>query len=255
MNIAVVSGGFDPLHLGHINYLKEASKLGDLLFVCLNSDDWLSKKKGKPFLAFKERKAILESLEFVDKVYKFKDDKYGSCIEGIKQIKKEHPRSKIIFCNGGDRNKTNIPELKLEGITFKFGVGGNQKSNSSSKILNDWNSFQEKRVWGSFKTIFSDNGIKVKELVVLPNSGISYQKHEHRSELWFVFSGKCKLLLKRKGNQRNTKIILNKHDHIIINDGDWHQLINDYPQKCRIVEIQFGKKISEDDITRLFYYN
>ena len=83
MKISVVSGGFDPIHSGHINYISAAKKMGDLLIVMLNSDEWLKDKKGKPFNYFSERKQILENIKDVDKVIGFKDDQVGSCINGL----------------------------------------------------------------------------------------------------------------------------------------------------------------------------
>ncbi|MDC3045352.1 adenylyltransferase/cytidyltransferase family protein [Gammaproteobacteria bacterium] len=95
--IAVVSGGFDPLHSGHIAYLKDAKNYGEKLIVLLNSDDWLINKKGKNFLTFDERKIILENLETVDLVLGFKDDKKNSCINGLRDIKKMFPSDEIVF--------------------------------------------------------------------------------------------------------------------------------------------------------------
>jgi len=68
MKIAIVSGGFDPLHSGHLAYIEAAAKLGNELWVCLNSDEWLTAKKGKAFMCFEERKSVLEALRYVDKV-------------------------------------------------------------------------------------------------------------------------------------------------------------------------------------------
>jgi len=138
MKIAVVSGGFDPIHSGHISYINSAKKNKDYLIVALNSDDWLIKKKGKFFLPFRERKIILENLKLVDEVINFKDDEYGSCINGLLKIQKKFPNDQIYFCNGGDRTKTNIPEMNLKNIIFEFGIGGNTKMNSSSLILERW---------------------------------------------------------------------------------------------------------------------
>ena len=78
MKISVVIGGFDPIHSGHIEYIKSAKNLGEKLIVALNSNEWLLRKKGNFFLPFKERKIILESLKYVDEVIDFKDDD-GSC--------------------------------------------------------------------------------------------------------------------------------------------------------------------------------
>ena len=144
MKIIVVSGGFDPIHSGHISYLLEAKKLGDRLIVALNSDEWLIKKKGKEFMSFEERKIILENIISVDQVIGFDDDDLGSCINALKSVKNMFPNDEIIFVNGGDRNIENIPEMSEEGVQFLFGVGGNFKRNSSSSILKNWLDFVQK---------------------------------------------------------------------------------------------------------------
>ena len=137
MKIAVVSGGFDPIHSGHIDYISEAKENADYLIVALNSDHWLSKKKGRPFMEFSERKQILESIKYVDEVIDF-DDTDGSCINALEKIKATYLDASIFFCNGGDRSEDNIPEKNVEGIKFIFGVGGTNKKNSSSWILKNW---------------------------------------------------------------------------------------------------------------------
>ena len=144
MRVVVVSGGFDPIHSGHIFYLLEAKKFGDRLIVALNSDEWLVKKKGKEFMPFEERKIILENLICVDQVIDFEDDDSGSCINALKSIKNMFPNDEIILANGGDRNKENIPEMNEEGVQFLFGIGGNFKRNSSSSILDEWVDFSQK---------------------------------------------------------------------------------------------------------------
>ena len=97
MKISVVSGGFDPIHSGHIKYLNAAKEYGEILIVLLNSDEWLSGKKNKSFMQFSERKLILENLAMVDEVLGFKDDALGSCSNGLEQIKKMFPKSEIFF--------------------------------------------------------------------------------------------------------------------------------------------------------------
>ncbi len=138
LDIAVVSGGFDPLHSGHIEYFKAAKTHGDKLIVALNSDDWLNKKKGKYFMTFLERKAIISNLKMVDDVIGFDDDKFGSASLALLKIKKMYPNENIIFCNGGDRSKENTYEMKIPDIKFVFSVGGENKINSSSWILKDF---------------------------------------------------------------------------------------------------------------------
>ena len=133
--IIVVSGGFDPVHSGHIAYFKAAKSYGDKLVVALNSDKWLENKKGKAFMPFDERKIIIENLTHVDEVIDFEDDDLGSCIKGLEKVKSMYPNEEIIFANGGDRDKENIPEMQVSGIEFLFSVGGDDKKNSSSWIL------------------------------------------------------------------------------------------------------------------------
>lgn len=254
MKIVVISGGFDPIHKGHLDYINSASKLGDKLVILLNSDDWLKAKKGKEFLSFKERKSILEAIKKVDAVYGFKDDKFGSCSLGLEKLKRKYPNDQILFCNGGDRNKNNIPELEVKNIEFKFSIGGNKKRNSSSKILNEWKNSLVKRRWGTYSNLLCNSSTKVKELVVEPGKGMSYQRHFHRSEIWFISSGSC-IVHTATENPNNKKTLkLNKFDSIEVAKNSWHQITNPYKKECRIIEIQFGEKVEEDDIERLYYF-
>jgi D-beta-D-heptose 7-phosphate kinase/D-beta-D-heptose 1-phosphate adenosyltransferase len=137
--IVIASGGFDPIHSGHIHYLNEAVKLGDYLAVGVNSDDWLIRKKGKAFLSWPERATIIKNLKAVNHVFDF-DDTDGTAKDLIKIIRQHNPNSKIIFANGGDRTKENIPEMDIadDNLEFVFGVGGENKQNSSSWILKSW---------------------------------------------------------------------------------------------------------------------
>ena len=154
MKIVIVSGGFDPIHSGHIDYFNSAKKLGDKLIVALNSDEWLINKKDKCFMPFTERKIILENLCMVDDVIDFEDDDIGSATNALLKVKELYPSDEIVFANGGDRNKENIPEMEVEGISFAFSVGGDDKKNSSSWILKNWQYYHEKRIWGSFFNLF-----------------------------------------------------------------------------------------------------
>lgn len=140
MKLVLVTGGFDPVHSGHIEYINAARKLGDYLFLGLNSDDWLTRKKGKPFMSWHERHIILSNLRSVDDVFAF-DDSDNTAIDAIRRVREENPEHTIIFANGGDRTKENIPEMEagIEDIDFIFGVGGTDKINSSSWILKKWN--------------------------------------------------------------------------------------------------------------------
>ena len=88
-------------------------------------------------------------------------------------------------------NQNNIPEMSIEGIDFTFGIGGTNKINSSSWILKQWKFNNEKRLWGSFNNLFEEKPVKVKELIVEPGKGTSFQKHFKRSEIWLVSKGSC----------------------------------------------------------------
>ena len=134
MKIVIVSGGFDPVHSGHISYLKDAKNFGDKLIVALNSDEWLENKKGKFFMPFSERKIILENINYVDEVIDFEDDQQGSSINAIEKVKSLYPNDQILFANGGDRDKTNIPEIIISKIPIKL-----RKSNVSLKKNNPIN--------------------------------------------------------------------------------------------------------------------
>lgn len=258
MKIVVVSGGFDPIHSGHISYLNDAKKHGDKLIVALNSDEWLIKKKDSFFMPFSERKLIIENLSSVDEVIDFQDDDSGSCINGLVKIKNLYPNEEIIFCNGGDRNDQNIPEMSLEGINFIFGVGGEDKRNSSSWILKDYKYSNEERVWGKFFNLFSDRGetnVKVKELIINPGKGLSFQKHFHRAEFWFVSKGSCLVNYSETNPESSKEVELNREDFMHIRKEAWHQIINPNKTPCHIIEIQYGNKTIEEDIERLHYYD
>jgi|TARA_B110000438_G_C15686375_1_gene594729 D-beta-D-heptose 7-phosphate kinase/D-beta-D-heptose 1-phosphate adenosyltransferase len=140
-DIVLISGGFDPVHSGHIKLIFEASKYGDVV-VLLNSDQWLCNKKGREFLPFNERQIIMSAIKNVIDVISFNDlDK--TCIDGIKKAIKKYSKQNILFANGGDRNNNTTPEndfCKKNDIKTIWGIGGENKSNSSSWILKKWNS-------------------------------------------------------------------------------------------------------------------
>tara|TARA_B100000674_G_scaffold333945_1_gene278908 strand:- start:52 stop:831 length:780 start_codon:yes stop_codon:yes gene_type:complete len=255
MKIIVVSGGFDPIHSGHISYMKSAKDLGDHLVVALNSDEWLIKKKKKVFMNIEERKDILINIEFVDEVITFNDDEYGSCIDALEKIKDKYPNDSIIFCNGGDRNEDNIPEMIVNNIEFKFGIGGNDKKNSSSSLLKNWKFDSEDRIWGRFYNFYDSKEVKVKELIVNPKKGMSFQKHKHRNEIWLVTKGSCEVIYASEDASQKEKIILNKFDKFFVDEGNWHQITNPFEEECHIVEIQYGDLVIEEDIERLSYYD
>jgi len=255
MNIIIVSGGFDPIHSGHIDYFKAAKKHGDKLVVALNSDKWLENKKGKFFMPFNERKVIIESIGCVDEVIDFEDDEIGSCIHALDKAKNLFPADQLFFANGGDRNDGNIPEMSVSGIEFLFSVGGDDKKNSSSWILKNWQYYHEERLWGSFYNLFEEEQVKVKELIVDPGKGMSFQRHFKRHEIWMVSKGSCLVNYSKDDPDNKKSIQLNKFDHYLVPLGEWHQITNPFKEICHLIEIQYGEASIEDDIERTEYYS
>ena len=154
-SIIVLSGGFDPVHKGHLRMFRESSNLGHQVIVGLNSDDWLTRKKGKPFMKFEERKEILEGFKYINMVLPFDDSDDTACdlIRRVYSIydgeEFDHNYSdaghmgmldyyKIYFANGGDRTSNNVPEIpvcKELDVVMLWGVGGG-KIQSSSWLIN-----------------------------------------------------------------------------------------------------------------------
>ena len=154
MKIVLCTGGFDPLHSGHIAYFDAARTLGDRLVVGINSDAWLTRKKGRPFMPAAERRAIIENLRMVDRVVEFNDDD-DTAIDAIRAVRDYYirPGTKFIFANGGDRTADNIPEMVFDDVDFRFGVGGENKMNSSSWILTEWKNPRTDRAWGYYRVL------------------------------------------------------------------------------------------------------
>ena len=244
MKIVIATGGFDPIHSGHIAYLNAAKKLGDWLLVGLNSDAWLERKKGRAFMPFEERENILMNIKAVDAVYGM-DDRDGSACQLLEWVKKQFPyATEIVFANGGDRTKDNIPEMSVSGIEFAFGVGGEDKANSSSWILEDWKAPKTYRPWGYYRVLYDIPGTKVKELVVDPGKSLSMQRHQFRSEYWKVTQGMARIV----NDTGNTT--LGVHGSYFVARSEWHQLTNPFTEPLKMIEIQYGPECTEEDIER-----
>jgi len=130
-----VSGGWDPVHIGHVRLFKEARKLGDELVVILNNDNWLTKKKGFVFMSQQERKEIMEEFSAVDRVVISQHPFNPEDMSVVRDLKKVRPD---VFANGGDRFKKNIPEVaacKEIGCEMVFNVGQGGKVQSSSWLV------------------------------------------------------------------------------------------------------------------------
>jgi cytidyltransferase-like protein len=249
--IVLVTGGFDPLHSGHISYFKAAKALGDTLVVGINSDAWLTRKKGAPFMPFQERLNIVKNIVGVDHVIEFTDDDNSAKL-AIKLVKQTFPNDKIVFANGGDRTNENIPEMEVQhdNLTFAFGVGGFNKANSSSWILQEWKAPKTERQWGYYRVLHEVPGMKVKELTVNPGCSLSMQRHNLRAEYWIVSEGQAAVNRATPLDYQLPPALLDKHDQLHVAVQEWHQLTNPYEHPLKIVEIQYGEQCVEEDIER-----
>lgn len=249
--LVLITGGFDPLHSGHIAYIQSAKKLGDVLAVGVNSDAWLTRKKGSAFMPFDERRNIVKNIKDVDFVLEFNDDD-GSAKSAIKLARQTWPDHKIIFANGGDRTNSNIPEMDcgIDNVEFVFGVGGSNKMNSSSWILQEWKAPKTERPWGYYRVLHEVPGMKVKELTVESGKSLSMQRHKLRSEYWIVSEGQAVVNRATPLDYQLPSAELDKHDQLHVVKQEWHQLTNPYDHPLKIVEIQYGEQCIEEDIER-----
>lgn len=252
MKTVFVSGGFDPLHSGHIEYFKAAKQLGDTLVVGLNSDPWLERKKGQAFMPFEERAKIIENLEMVDNVMLVPDDDTGGTTKAIGYLL-QTTTGKIIVANGGDRIDGDIPEQKLFGdhseVEFVFGVGGEDKKNSSSWILSNWEKPITHRDWGEYKVLDRNGEWQVKELTFYEGKALSDQRHFKRSEHWHVVDGVINMFLEDKQGNK-TRTLLVPGDSIDIPLGWWHKAVNIDNKDAKVIEVWLGKELTEEDIER-----
>ena len=217
MKRIAISGGFDPIHPGHIHMIEEAAKHGEV-HIIVNSDEWLVRKKGFFFQPWIDRKKILEA--YTPHVHAV-DDSDGTVCEALRRIKPDY------FGNGGDRVKTNTPELDVceeLGIEPVFELGGGKYSSSSA--LN-----AKQRVmtrWGWYDVILDMHKLKVKILHIEPGSVLSLQRHDDRSEFFFTPQGEVKINL----------------------PGVWHTLEAPADQPLEVLEVQVGSN-TEDDIEKI----
>jgi D-beta-D-heptose 7-phosphate kinase/D-beta-D-heptose 1-phosphate adenosyltransferase len=234
-----VSGGFDPLHVGHLRLLKEAAALGEVT-VILNSDAWLARKKGYSFQRWRERATILRACEYVDSVVPV-DDTDGTVCHTLRVLQPD------AFCNGGDRGEDNTPEKAVCDelhITCLYGIGG-EKAASSSEIVARAGLPRVFRAWGWYQVLSEAPGYKVKLLCLYPNKATSEQWHHHRAEYWQVLSGG--VIAYREPDIFH----LGPGDDLFIRKKAVHRLTNADHAAAYVLEIQRGVRCEEDDIVRL----
>lgn len=247
-DFAIVSGGFDPVHVGHLRMFQDANKLADKVIVLLNNDDWLIKKKGKPFMSQEQRKEILKEFISISEVIIQKSSEKSSNL-AIKEFASKNPNKKICYCNGGDRsNIKNILEAKIcaeLNIELEFEIGGKEKIESSSQLTKNYLGNVEKRPWGNYHIIAKNTGYQIKEIKVNQNSKLSLQKHKSRSEFWQIVKGKSKIIIEEK------EYFLREKEHIYIPKNTIHRIENIGKEELIFIEIQLGENLKEEDIIRL----
>ena len=146
--ISIVSGGFDPIHPGHIMMMKDGRKFANYLIVGVNSNKWLINKKGNYFMDIQHRLYVVSSLKVVNETMEFEDDDKGSANNLLIKIRNKYSNDKIIFANGGDRSDSSkileFETAKQYNIDLKFGIGGSHKESSSSDLLKRWSEYSKK---------------------------------------------------------------------------------------------------------------
>ena len=146
--ISIVSGGFDPIHPGHIMMMKDCLKFSNYLIVGVNSNKWLINKKGNYFMDIQHRIYVVSSLNVVNETMEFEDDDKGSANNLLIKIRNKYSNDKIIFANGGDRSDSSkileFETAKRYNIDLKFGIGGSHKESSSSDLLKRWGEYSKK---------------------------------------------------------------------------------------------------------------
>ena len=238
--IIVVSGGFDPIHKGHIALFNSAKALGDKLVVALNSDKWLQRKKGRSFMLFEERRLIVRNLQMVDEVFSFNDND-NSAIDALKKVKRHYPDDTIVFANGGDRGKDNVPEQVVEGVEFAFSIGGDDKKNSSSDLIKNYKFGMSYEVFGYYNVLYNDTTCRVKEVHLDPGATMQMERHKKKSEFWFVAKGDCQVeyAWPEDVNKLKTRS-LTKYMHFYVPSGQFHRIYNETKLPCKILVMEYS---------------
>lgn len=217
MKRIAISGGFDPIHPGHIAMIEDAMKYGEV-HIIVNSDEWLIRKKGFFFQPWIDRKKILEA--YTPHIHAV-DDADGTVCEALRRIKPD------LFGNGGDRGMKNTPELSVcdeLGIEPVFELGGGKYSSSSA--LNAKQRITTR--WGWYDVVLDMHAIKVKMIHLDAGQTLSLQRHSDRSEFFFMPNGEVRMNL----------------------PGVWHVLEAPKDHPLDVLEVQVGI-LHEEDIDRI----
>lgn len=244
-----VSGGFDPLHIGHVRMLQAARALGDKLVVIVNNDHWLRAKKGFVFMPQRERAELLRAFPFIDKVVLTAHAKNDTDKSVVRELQRLKPH---IFANGGDRrNAKDIPEsviCKALGITMMFNVGTGGKVQSSSWMVSAARrpAAQTVRPWGKFYGWDAGKDWYLKTVYVAPGKRLSLQYHQHRSEMWVLVAGDATATIEANG--KRVRVPLVKGQVFSVPMRTIHRL--ESKKGGVIVEVALGV-FDEEDIVRI----
>ena len=135
-DVIVLSGGFDPMHVGHLRMIQESAKMAEIVIAGVNSDEWLMRKKGYVFMPHEERVEMVQGTRGVSKAMAFDDDDNSAC-DLLRRVRALWPNFKVAFANGGDRTSDNIPEIPVAdelGVHLIWGVGGGKVQSSSDLV-------------------------------------------------------------------------------------------------------------------------
>lgn len=246
--VVAVSGGFDPVHVGHMRMFKEARKLGDELVVIINNDNWLRTKKHFVVMPEDERAELIQAFPFVDRVYITKHEpecEDRSVCHALEEVRPD------IFANGGDRFQDNIPEVELcknLNIQLVFNVGGGKVQSSSDMVKNAHeHRITTHRPWGFFKNHETTDIAHIKTLHLYPNSRLSLQKHAKRNEHWMLVSGEAEAVTGPSKDELTTTP-LPCHEIFVVPAGTLHRLQS--TSGGVVLEVSSGV-FDEEDIVRI----
>lgn len=246
--VVAVSGGFDPMHIGHIEMLEQARMLGDELVVIVNNDHWLCAKKGYAFMPEAERVRLLERYPFVDRVVltdHTPNDPDRSVSRTLEMVRPD------IFANGGDRGETNTPEADVAerlGIMMVYGIGGGKVQSSSwmtARAIAEANTIR--RPWGLFRNHAGGEGWHLKTLHIQPKTRLSLQHHALRNETWLLVEGDVTATVGESLDDLR-EVPLERGKGFFVPIGTIHRLSSQ--NGGVVVEIMDGE-YDEEDIVRL----
>jgi D-beta-D-heptose 7-phosphate kinase/D-beta-D-heptose 1-phosphate adenosyltransferase len=192
-----VSGGFDPLHIGHLEMMREARALGDALIVILNNDHWLRAKKGHAFMPEHERAALIREYPFVDEVVITSHPPEPTDMSVCAELRAIRPE---VFANGGDRKSDNTPEgavCQELGIELAWNAGASGKIQSSSDLIAAAmrKHGTKRQAWGELRSLLAVPGATVREIALAPGASFAEEGAGLGSVVWLLLDGAADVVI------------------------------------------------------------